>query len=196
MHRLRWFQIGLQNLWELICFWFTLTHRMQPTQNLWLLLLVSCTLNLSSFSLLQSLSCARLFATQRTAAHKASLTIINYWSLLKLMSIELVISSNHLILCCPLSSWLQFFLASGSFLMSQFLASGGQSIGVSASASVLPMNVQNLFPLRLTGLMPWQTKRLSRVFPKFKSINSLVLILLYSPNLMSIHDYWKNHSFE
>ena len=69
MHRLRWFQIGLQNLWELICFWFTLTHRMQPTQNLWLLLLVSCTLNLSSFSLLQSLSCARLFATQRTAAH-------------------------------------------------------------------------------------------------------------------------------
>ena len=99
---MRWFQIGLQNLWELIYFWFTLTHRMQPTQNLWLLLLVSCTLNLSSFSLLQSLSCVQLFATQWTSARKASLPIINYWSLLKLMSTELVISSSHLFLCCPL----------------------------------------------------------------------------------------------
>ena len=65
----------------------------------------------------------------------------------------------------PFSSWLQSFLASGSSLVSQFLTSGGQIIGVSASASVLPMNVQDLFPLRLTGLMSWQTKGLSRVFP-------------------------------
>ena len=163
MHRLRWFQIGLQNLWELICFWFTLTHRMQSTQNLWLLLLVSCTLNLSSFSLLQSLSCARLFATQRTAAHKASLPIINYWSLLKLMSIELVISSNHLILCCPFSSCLQSFRASGSFHMSQLFASGGQSIGVSAPTSVLPIQTQDWPPLGWTGWISLQSKGLSRV---------------------------------
>ena len=68
-------------------------------------------------------------------------------SLLKLMSIELVMPSNHLILCHPLFSHLQSFPASGSFPRSQFFASGGQSIGVSASASVLPMNVHDWFPL-------------------------------------------------
>ena len=74
---------------------------------------------------------------------KASLPITNSWSLLKLMSIELVMPSNHLILCRPLLSRLQFFPASGSYQMSQFFTSGGQSIGVSATASVLPMNIQD-----------------------------------------------------
>ena len=64
----------------------------------------------------------------------------------------------------PFSSCLQFFPASGSFLMSQFFASGGQSIGISASASVLPMNIQDWFPLGLTGWISLQTKGLSRVF--------------------------------
>ena len=64
----------------------------------------------------------------------------------------------------PFSSRLQSFPASGSFLMSQFFASGGQSIGASASASVLPMNIQDWFPLGLTGLISLLTKRLSRVF--------------------------------
>ena len=64
----------------------------------------------------------------------------------------------------PFSSWLQSFPASGSFLMSQFFASGGQSIGASASASVLPMNIQDLFPLGLTSLISLQSKGLSRVF--------------------------------
>ena len=156
MHRLRWFQIGLQNLWELICFWFTLTHRMQSTQNLWLLLLVSCTLNLSSFSLLQSLSCARLFATQRTAAHKASLPIINYWSLLKLMSIELVMvmPSNHLILCRPLLLLPSIFPSIEAFSNESALPWGGQSIGASASASVLPINIQDWFSLGLLQRLP------------------------------------------
>ena len=72
--------------------------------------------------------------------HQASLSFIISQSLFKLMSIELVIPSNHLILCTPLSSWLQSFLASGSFLMSWLSPSGGQSIG--ASASVLPVNIQ------------------------------------------------------
>ena len=67
----------------------------------------------------------------------------NSWSLLKLMSIESVIPFNHLILCRPFSSRLQSFPASGSFQMSQFFASRVQSVGVSASASVLPMNRQD-----------------------------------------------------
>ena len=64
----------------------------------------------------------------------------------------------------PFSSCLQSFPALGSFSMSQFFSSGGQSIGASASASVLPMNIQDWFPLELTGLIPFQSKGLSRVF--------------------------------
>ena len=98
----------------------------------------------------------------------------------------------------PFSSCLQSFPASGSFPVSQFLASGGQSTGASASTSVLPMNIQDWFPLGFTGLISLQSKRLSRIFSntQFKSINSLVLSFLYSPTLTSIHDHWKNHSFD
>ena len=168
-------------------------------------------------SSVQSLCHVWLFVTPWTAACQASLSFTNSRSLLKLMSIELVMPSNHLILCCPLlllpsifpririfsnesvlcigegngnplqysclensmdwgawwatvpglakswtrlsdftfpftlSSCLQSFPASGSFPMSQLFASGGQSIGVSASASVLPMNIQDWFPLGWTG---------------------------------------------
>ena len=79
--------------------------------------------------------------------------------------------------------------------MSQLFASGGQSIG--ASASVLPVNFQGLFPFGLTGLISLQSKELSKVFSstKFESIRS-TLSLLYGPILTSVHDYWKNHSFD
>ena len=89
-------------------------------------------------------------------------------------------------------SCLQSFPASGSFQMSQFFTSGSQSIG--ASASVLPMNIQDWFPLGWTG----QSKGLSRVFSNITvwSINSSVLSHLYSPTLTPIHNYWKNHSFD
>ena len=82
--------------------------------------------------------------------------------------------------------------------MSQLFPSGDQSIGVSASASVFPMNIQEQFPLGWTGWISLQSKGLSRVFSNtpFKSINSLALNFLYSPTLTSIHDYWKNHSFD
>ena len=80
------------------------------------------------------------------------------------MSIESVILSNHLILCCPLSSHLQSFPASGSFPVSQFFSSGGQNVGASASASFLLMNIQYWFPLGLTGLISLQSKGLWRVF--------------------------------
>ena len=83
----------------------------------------------------------------------------------------------------PFSSCLQSFPASGSFPVSQFFTSGGQSIGVSGSASVLPMNIQDWFHLGLTDLISLLSKGLSRVFSnaQFKSINSLALSFLYSP---------------
>ena len=115
------------------------------------------------FSSVQSLSCFRLFATPWTAACQTSLSVTNYWSLLKLMSIESVIPSNNLILCRSLLCLLQSFPASGSFPMSQFFTSGGQSIGVSASTSILPMNIQDLFPLGWTGWISLQSKGLPRV---------------------------------
>ena len=94
----------------------------------------------------------------------------------------------------PLSSCLQSFPASGSFLMNQLFVSGGQSIGFSASITVLPMNTQDWSLLGQTGWIFLQSKGLST--PQFKSINSLVLSFLYSSTLISIHDYWKNHSLD
>ena len=97
----------------------------------------------------------------------------------------------------PFSSCLQSFPASESFPMSQFFASGGQSIGVSASASVLPMNIQDWFPLGLTGLTSMQSRDSQESFPtpQFVSIHSLGLSFLYIPSLTLVHDYWENHSF-
>ena len=104
------------------------------------------------------------FATPWTAAHRASLSFTISWSLLRLMSIESMMPSNHLILCHPFSSCLQSFIASGSFLMSQLFTSGGQSIGASTSSSVLPMNIQDWFPLWLTGLISLPSKGFLKVF--------------------------------
>ena len=118
----------------------------------------------SRFNSVQLLSCVWIFATPWTAACQASLSIANSQSLLKLMPIELVMPSNHLILCRPLLLPLSVFPSIGSFLMSQFFASGGQSIGVSASASVLQMNIQDWSPLGWTGLISLWCKGLSRVF--------------------------------
>ena len=82
------------------------------------------------------------------------------------MSIELVMLSNHLILWCPFSFCLQSFPESGSFPVSKLFISGGQSFGASASASVLPMNIQGQFPLGLTSLITLLSKGLSRVFSR------------------------------
>ena len=111
----------------------------------------------------QSLSRIQLFATAWTAARQASLSFTISQSLLKLMSIESVMPSNRLILCHPFSC-LQFFPASGSFPISWLSTSGNQSIGASASSSVLPMNIQGWSPLGLTGLISLESKGLSRVF--------------------------------
>ena len=94
----------------------------------------------------QLLNYVRLFAPSWTAALQASLSFTISWSLLKLMSIESMVPSNHLICCCPFFSCPQFFPASGSFPVSQLFASGGQSIRALASASALPVNIQGWFP--------------------------------------------------
>ena len=150
------------------------------------------------FSSVQSLSHVWLFPTPWTAICQASLSISNSLSLLKLIFINSVIASNHLILCHPLLLLSSIFPASQSFSMSQFFTSGDQSIGASTSASVFPINIQDWFPLGLTGLISLQFKGLSKVFS-----NSTVqkhqffgAQLLYGPILTSIHDYWKNHSFD
>ena len=106
---------------------------------------------------------------------------LNWWS-------HPTISSSVI----PFSSCLQSFPASRSFQMSQLFASGGQSIGVSASASVLPMNTQDWSPLGWTvWISLWSSPT-----PQFKNINSSVLSFLYSLTLTSVYDHWKNHSLD
>ena len=98
----------------------------------------------------------------------------------------------------PFSSCSQSLPASGSFPMSQLFPWDGQSTGVSASASVLPMNTQDWSPLGWTGWVSLQSKGLSRVFSNTidQSINFLALSFLHSPTLTSIHGHWKNHSLD
>ena len=147
-------------------------------------------------SSVQSLSCVQLFVTPWTETCQASLFITNSWSLLKLMSIKSVMPSHHLILCCPL------------LLPSIFL-----SIRVFSNESVLPIrwpkywsfsfsiNPSNEYSELISFRMDWLDfyavqGTLKSLLQKFKSINSLALSFLYSPTLTSIHDYWKNHSFD
>ena len=116
------------------------------------------------FSWVQSLSRVRLFVTPWIAARQASLSITSSWSSLRLTSIELVMPSSHLILCHPLLLLPESLPASESFPMSQLFAWGGQSTGVSASASVPPKKSQGWSPSEWTGWISLQSKGLSRVF--------------------------------
>ena len=128
----------------------------------------------------QLLSFVQLFATPWTAAGQSSLSFIISWNLLKLMSIELVMPSNHLILCHPLLLMPSNSPASASFSMSWLFSSGGQSIGASASASLLPMYIQGWFPLRLIGLI----SLLSNNSPGLLQHNSKASILQHSAFFM------------
>ena len=118
------------------------------------------------FSLVQSLGHVQDFATPWTAAHHSPLSITNSWSLLKLMSIESVMPSNHLISCYPLFLLPSVFPSIRISSNESVFASGSQSIRVSASASasILPMNIQYWFPLGLTDLISLLPTGLSRVF--------------------------------
>ena len=151
----------------------------------------------------QLLSHVQIFATPWTAAHQASLFITNSQSLLKLMSIELVMPSNHLILCCP-------FLLLPSIFPSIRVFSNKSALHIrwpkywSFSFSVSPSNEHSgLISSRMDWLVLFAVhgtlKNLlqhTSPTPQFKSINSLVLSFPYSPTLTSILDYWKNHSFD
>ena len=113
------------------------------------------------FVVLQLWGCVQLFAAPCSAVHQASLSFIIPHGLLKVMSLELMMSYNYLILCHPLSFCPQSFPASGSFPMSWLFSSGGQNIGASVTASVLPMNIWGWFSLGLTGLISLLSKGLS-----------------------------------
>ena len=152
----------------------------------------------------QSLSRVQLFVTPWTAAHQAYLSITNSWSLLKVMSIELVMSSNHLIFCRPilllpsiLSQHQGLFQWSVLRIRWPKYWSFSFSISHSNQYSYLSwISVPNQLEIRLVGspCSPRDSQESSPT-PQFKSINSLALSFLYSPTLTSIHDYWKNCSF-
>ena len=150
------------------------------------------------FSSVQSLSHVRLFATPRTAAHQASLSITNSWSLLKLMSIGSVMPSNHLILCHPLLLPPSIFPSIRVFSNESALCirwpkywSFSFNISLSNEYSVL-------ISFRIYRWISLQSKGFSRVFSNttVQSINSLALSFLHSPTLTSIHDYWENHGLD
>ena len=117
-----------------------------------------------SIAVVQSLRRVQLFVTPWTAPHQASLSFAISQSLLELMSTESVMSSNHLILCHPLLLLPSTFLSIWVFSNDQFFASVVQSTRASVSESVLPMNIQDCFPLGWTGWISLQSKGLSRGF--------------------------------
>ena len=137
-----------------------------------------------------------LFVTPWIAAPQASLSITNSQSLPKPMSIESVMPSSHLILCRPLLLLPSIFPSIRGFSNESALRIRWPSIGVSASASVLPVNPQDGSPLGWAGLISLQDSQESSPTPQFKSINSSALSFLHSPTLTSIHDHWKNHSLD
>ena len=148
------------------------------------------------FSSVQSLSHVLLFATPWTVAYQASLSITNSWSLLKLMSIVLVMPSNHLILCCPLLLPPSIFPSIGVFSNESFLRIRWPKYW-SFSLNISPSNEhQGLISFRMDwlDLLAVHGTLKSSPTPQFKSIYSWVLSFLYCPTLTSRHDYWKNHS--
>ena len=138
-------------------------------------LLLAFSIQSLHFSSVQSLNHVWLFATPWTAARLASLSITNFRSPPKPMSIELMMPSNHLILCHPLFLLPSMFSSIRVFQMSWLLTSGGQSIGVSASASVLPKNTQGWSPLGWTGWICLQSKGPSKSLLQHHSSKTSIL---------------------
>ena len=151
------------------------------------------------FSSVQLLSQVWLFATPWTAVCQASPHITKFRCLLKLMSIESVMPSNHFILCRPLLLMHSIFPRLRVFPNESVLwITESQSTDVSPSASVPPMNIQDWFLSGLTGWIASQFKHSqeSSPTPLSKIINSSALTFLYSPTLTSIHVNGKNHRFD
>ena len=148
-------------------------------------------------SSVQSLSRVQLFVTLWTAACQASLSITNAQSLLKLMSTESVMPSNHLILCHPLLLLLSIFPSIRVFSNESVLHLRWPKYW-SFSFSISPSNeYSGLISFRMDWLdLLVRDSQESSPTSQFKSINFLALSFLYSPILTTIHDYWKNHSFD
>ena len=147
----------------------------------------------------QSVSHVQLFRTPWTAAHQASLSFTTSQSLLKLISIEPMMPSNHLILHCPLLLLPSIFpsikvFPSESVLRIRYSEYWSFSFSISLSnkySGLISFRIDWFHLLAIQG-----TLQESSPAPQFKSINSLALSFLYGPTLTSIHDYWKNHSFD
>ena len=137
------------------------------------------------------LSHVHIFSNPWTAAHQDSLSFTITQSSHKCMSIELVMLSNHLILCCSILFLPSIFPSIRVFSNESALHI---SQSIRASASVLLVNIKGWFPLGLTGCISLLSKELSMGAPQFESMNSSVLSLLYGSTLTSVCDYWKNHS--
>ena len=144
---------------------------------------------------IQSLSHVQLYETPWTTASQSSLSFTISRRLLKLMSIESVKASNHLILCHPLLLLPSIFPSIRDFSNELALFISWQKYGTPTSASFLPKKIQDWFPLGLTGLISGDSQK-SSLAPQFESINSSALSFLYSLTLTSIHDYWKNHGLD
>ena len=152
--------------------------------------------SIQSSSLTQS---CLIFVTPWTAVCQTFLSITNSWRLLKLMSIESVMPSNHHILHHPFLLLPSIFPSFRVFSNESVLPiRWPKYIGALASASVSPMNIQDWFPLGWTGWISLQSKdsQESPPIPQLKNMNSSVFSLICGPTLTSIHDYWKNHSFD
>ena len=153
---------------------------------------------LGEFSSVQLLSRVRLFATPWITACQASLSITNSQSSLRLTSIESVMPSSRLILCHPLLLLPPMPPSIRVFSNESLFAWGGQSTGVSALASFLPKKSQGWSPSEWTGWISLQSKEISGVFSKttVQKHQFFGTQPLHSPTLISIHDYWKNHSID
>ena len=153
---------------------------------------------LQIFSSIQSFSRVQLFANPWTTARQASLSITNFRSPPKPMSIESVLPSNHLILC-RLLLLPSIFPSIRVFPMSQLFASGGQSIGVSASTSVLPMNIHDWFPLGLNWFDLLAIQETLKSFLQHHRSKASILwcpAFFMVPTVTSVYDDWKNHRFD
>ena len=139
-----------------------------------------------------------LFAAPRTAAHQASLAITNFWGLLKLMSIELVMLSNHLILCHPLLLPPSIFPSIRVFSNESVIRIKWRKYWRFGFNISLSNEYSGLISFRMDwlDLLTVRGTLKSPPIPQFKNINSSVLSFLCSPTLTSLNDYWKNHSFD
>ena len=197
-----WFNL-LTNNQSVLIFYFFLIHCWKVvTRNLSissrLPRLIAYTLfEAVSHNSVQSFSHVRLFETPWTVACQASLSITNSWSLLKLKSIKSVMPSNHLILCHPLLSLPSIFPSISIFSNESVLRIRWPKY-LEFQLQHIPKNIQDWCPLGLTGWSPCSPRDSleSSLTPQFKSINSSVFSFPYGPTLTSIHNYWKNHSFD